>query len=164
MTKFVVVVLWLLTIGLSCATSRAEGSPADLSGKWESDSGAIYSFSQIDQNISAVYDLPDDEQLASGIKPGDIAFSGTVIGNILSGVFYQRFSSDETPACAANFYHPTHLYLTVSDDGAEMEGELLRTHVDDSCKAYRRFFQHLIIKREQTGPSGPADSARSSLD
>jgi hypothetical protein len=161
-TKFVVVVLSLLTIGLNCATSRAEGPPADLTGKWESESGAIYSFSHIDENISAVYDAPNDDQLASGFKPGDIAFSGTVVGNIVSGVFYQRLSVDEVPACVANFYLPTHLYLTVSDDGTEMEGDLLRTHVDDSCRADKRFFQHMILKREQTRPMGSAASAHSS--
>jgi hypothetical protein len=148
MTKRVAVTLSLVILGLSSGILRAEETQANISGKWETGSGAVYLFSQINENISAVYDAPNQEQLATGIKQGDVAFSGTVVGNIVSGIFYQRLSTEKVPACSASFYEPTHLYLTVSDDATTIEGDLLRTHVDDSCRADKRFFQHLTFKRK----------------
>ena len=66
----------------------------DLTGFWTSSSGTVYLFAHKDRNVLATYALPDPAQVATGVKAGDIAFVGDVVGQVVSGQFHQRFPLD----------------------------------------------------------------------
>jgi hypothetical protein len=122
----------------------------DVSGFWRTKQ-AIYQFFQRGPNILAVYFKPSQEQTNSGIKAGDIAYVGDIVGQIASGRFHHRFSLADQANCPANWYETTQLYLTVSKDWTTMEGDLLLDHISDTCAIDNRMLDHLVFTRIQPG-------------
>ncbi len=121
---------------------------ADLNGKWKSDTGAIYAVAQKDSNLLAVVDVPNALQMSSGTKSGDVAFTGSVLGDFIIATFYQRFSTETVPACVASWYSGVTIYFQLSTDERKLEGDLLRTHADDNCVPDKHWLQHLTLERQ----------------
>jgi hypothetical protein len=115
----------------------------DVRDRWQTGSGAVYEFSQTGASISATYLEPSQDQVASGIKPTDIAYVGDLIGQIIVGQFHHRAHLDDQKRCPANSYFVTTLYLTISQDAATMEGDLLVEHISDACQIDDRRLDHL---------------------
>jgi hypothetical protein len=121
---------------------------ADFTGKWKTQTGALYKVTQHNQDIISFYEEPNADQVKSGVKPHDLAFIGTVITNVISADFYQRFSADAVPACLPNTYDISHIYLVQAQDENMMEGDLMRQHISDECVIDKRWLQHLTFKRQ----------------
>jgi hypothetical protein len=108
--------------------------PTDLTGTWRTGSGAEYQFRPESDYIIALYWDPSPAQQAAGFKRGDLAYRGTLIGKILVGTFFQRFSLENKDRCPGLWERPTTLYLQLSDDGNSLSGALLEEHLsDESC-------------------------------
>jgi hypothetical protein len=119
----------------------------DLSGYWQTGSGAIYQFFQKGPYVLAIYLKPSQGQLDSGIKSGDLAYEGNLIGTFVTGQFHHRFPLTTRAKCPANWYSVTTLTLTTEDGEDTMGGDLLNEHQTDSCEMDDRRFDHLVFKR-----------------
>jgi hypothetical protein len=119
----------------------------DIRGRWQTGSGALYEFFQTGGDVSATYSEPSQDQVASGIKPGDIAYVGQLTGPIIVGQFHHRAHLDDQKRCPANTYFVDTLYLTLSQDAMTMEGDLLVEHISDACKIDDRRLDHLIFTK-----------------
>jgi hypothetical protein len=117
----------------------------DVRGRWQTASGAVYEFSQAGACVSAKYLEPSQDQLAAGIKPDDVAYVGNLIGQIIVGQFHHRAHLGDQKRCPANYYFVTILYLTISPDGATMEGDLLVDHISEACQVDDRRLDHIIF-------------------
>ncbi len=140
-----VVPWWLLAIFIALWPSSSFA--ADLSGRWQTESGAVYNVAHVSSRVSATYELPNDDQIDTGIKAGDIAFVGEVIDNFIVATFYQRFSIAKIPSCAANPLSVSTIYIEVREKN-KMEGDLLRRHVNDDCQVDKYVLQHLVFIRK----------------
>ncbi len=126
----------------------SESWATTLSGYWETESGATYEFVHDGNSILAIYDRPTQSQKDTGVVKGDIAYKGDLIGKIIVGEFHHRFPLTDQKSCPGlEWYLKTTLYLAVSDDSNKLEGDLLLTHVNDSCEIDDRKMDHLIFSR-----------------
>jgi hypothetical protein len=121
---------------------------SDLTGKWKTQSGALYSVTQHNHDIISFYEEPNADQVKTGIKPHDLAFVGTVVESVISAEFYQRFDIDKVPACLPNTYEINHIYIVQEKDNNTMEGDLMRQHITEECTIDKRWLQHLIFTRQ----------------
>jgi|SRR5882757_1394095 len=119
----------------------------DLTGHWTSGSGTIYQFAHKDRNVIATYATPNPSQVATGIKPGDIAFVGDVAGQVVSGVFHLRMPQQDRDRCPATWYATTNLTLVVNDDASVMEGPAVLVHQNEQCQIDDRAIRVLNLKR-----------------
>jgi hypothetical protein len=137
----------LIFYGILTATAAPQEKLAqNVSGYWKSKT-AVYQVFQKGEDVLALYDKPDQEQRDSGIKPGDVAFTGTIVGSIFSGDFYHKFPLDMQRKCPANWYTATPLYLTLSADGNTMEGDIMSSYEEDNCTITDRRFDHFKLER-----------------
>ena len=113
----------------------------DVNGKWVSQTGAVYSIAQTEHDVSAIYFAPNEEQGATGIKGGEIAFTGSLTHMILRATFYQRM-----PACHSRWFLSV-IDFMIARDGNTMEGDLPRIHIDDNCVVDKSWSQHLVLRR-----------------
>jgi hypothetical protein len=118
-----------------------------INGLWQTKSGSVYEFFQTGSNVSAIYSRPSKEQLECGIKSGDIAYVGDLLGAIICGQFHHRAQLGDQKQCPANWYFVTVMYLTISADSVTMEGDLLIHHIADTCQLDDRRIDHLIFTR-----------------
>ena len=86
-------------------------------------------------------------QVATGIKPGDIAFVGDVAGQVVSGVFHLRMPQQDRDRCPATWYATTNLTLVVNDDASVMEGPAVLVHQNEQCQIDDRAIRVLNLKR-----------------
>jgi hypothetical protein len=119
----------------------------DLTGDWTSGSGSIYHFVQKDRNVIATYASPNAGQAATGVKPGDVAFVGDVLGKVVSGTFHQRAPLQDRERCPATWYLTTDLMLVVNDDASVMEGPIMATHQNQQCQNDDRSVALVHLKR-----------------
>jgi hypothetical protein len=119
----------------------------DLTGVWQTQSGAIYAVAQKGEALLATYLQPSQGQSESGISKGDIAYSGNIVGGIATGVFHHRMALDSRGICPATWYFVTPMHLAVSKDGNTMEGDLLVGHQSDDCFIDDRRIDHLKFTR-----------------
>jgi hypothetical protein len=122
-------------------------SAFDLTGFWTSASGTVYLFAQKDRTVLATYASPNPAQVATGIKPGDIAFVGDVVGQVLSGQLNQRFPLDNRDHCPANWYFTTSQILVVNDDASVMEGPTIVLGQNKQCEGADRAVRLFNLKR-----------------
>ena len=105
-----------------------------LSGYWRTGSGAEYKITYESDYVIFIYWNPSPAQQAAGFVRGDLAYKGTLIGNVLVGTFFQRFPLTEKERCIGTWETPTVLYLQLSEDHQELSGTLLASHLpSDSC-------------------------------
>jgi hypothetical protein len=119
----------------------------NLSGMWQTSSGAVYQLWQTGINVLAVYSEPSQGQVESGVRSGDIAFVGTVVGQIAIVQFHHRAPLTLRSICPATWYFVDTMYLTVSADGTQMEGDLIDEHLSDKCRVDDRRLDHLVFVR-----------------
>ncbi|WP_158792242.1 hypothetical protein [Granulicella sp. L60] len=119
----------------------------NLSGMWQTGSGAVYEIWQKGINVLALYSEPSQGQVESGVRSGDIAFVGTVIGQIATVQFHHRAPLTQRTTCPATWYFVDTLYLTISSDGNQMDGDLIDEHVSDECRVDDRRLDHLTFVR-----------------
>ena len=121
---------------------------ADISGLWVTQSGAVYQFLPENGYIVATYHQPNADQLAAGINVGDLAYKATLLGNVLVGVFHQRFPLTARTRCPGAWVHESSLYLQISDAADMLTGTLLMEHLpDDSCHYDDRRLVTLVFER-----------------
>jgi hypothetical protein len=121
---------------------------ASLEGKWRSETDAVYMIAQRGSDVLALYEQPNKTQADAGIKSGDVAFTGSLMGNVLVATFYQRINIVEVPACSANWLRASTIYFELAPDSGTLTGDLLVDHVDDSCKIDKYSLQHLTLRRQ----------------
>jgi hypothetical protein len=120
----------------------------DMVGFWKTGSGAIYKFQSECDYLVALYWQPSEGQVAVGYKQGDLAFKGDLVGKILAGQFYHRFSLKEKDRCPGIWELRTTIYIQVADSGDSMTGQLLLSHLpDQGCKPDDRMLQELVFER-----------------
>lgn len=119
----------------------------DLTGYWTSASGSVYQFAHKDRNVIATYATPNPTQVATGVKPGDIAFVGDIVGRVVSGLFHQRFPLQDRDRCPATWYVTTNLILVVNDDASVMEGPAMVVGQNEQCQIADREVRVLNLKR-----------------
>jgi len=83
----------VIICGIQFAAESALAAGVD--GMLKSKNGAIYKIVQDREQVVGTYDSPNDDMKAVGIKSGDIAFSGDLIGKILYAQFHIRFGSSD---------------------------------------------------------------------
>ena len=140
--SFASIVCLVLAAGIHTAFAAT-----DLSGYWISGSGAVYQFIQKGNDVIATFEKPNQAQSDGGVKPGDVAFTGKVTGSIVAGLFHQRFPTSLREKCPANWYSTTDLKLTISADGAEMDGVVLLPHISDTCEIDDGRMVQQVLKR-----------------
>jgi len=86
-------------------------------------------------------------QVATGIKPGNIAFVGDVAEQVVSGVFHLRMPQQDRDRCPATRYVTTNLTLVVNDDASVMEGPAVLVHQNEQCQIDDRAIRVLNLKR-----------------
>jgi|SRR5579872_1431382 len=147
-TRYVAVVLFLTSCVLCSHATSQTAATKDLSGFWQTGSGAVYQVFQKGPYVLAIYLKPSQGQLDSGIKSGDIAYEGNLLGGFASGQFHHRFPLVDRSRCPANWYRITAFTLTIKDSGDTMEGDLLDEHqADDNCEMDDQRIDHLVFKR-----------------
>jgi hypothetical protein len=129
------------TVGLGPSIQLCFAGTLDVSGKWISQTGAVYGIAQTKQDVSAIYFAPNAEQVATGIRSGDSAFTGRLTDRALRATFYQRI-----PACHSR-WSLSLIEFMIARDGNTMEGDLPRIHVDDNCVVDESWSQHLVLRR-----------------
>ena len=144
---YVAVVLGFFCSCFSLYASAQSVPPKDLSGFWQTGSGAIYQFFQKGPYVLAIYVKPSQGQLDSGIQSGDLAYEGNVLGTFVTGQFHHRFPLATRATCPANWYAVTTFTLTIDAGGDTMEGDLLNEHQADNCEMDDRRIDHLVFKR-----------------
>jgi hypothetical protein len=132
--------------GLKPDGTRDPVETADISGTWKADSGAAYGCNQKNHAVVCVYSTVTDNQQALGIKVGDVAF----VGNVYEHVAEMKFLASRFPQtiCPANYIIVADVFLRVSDDFKEMQGELLRGHVNDDCVVDGATVQGFVLGKE----------------
>jgi hypothetical protein len=121
-----------------------------IAGFWITGSGAIYEFYQKRQDVLAVYRKPSEDQKETGVKDGDIAYVGTLVGRIATGGFHHRAHFAQRVEAPASWYYVDPLYLSISEDWTSMEGDLLVPHTNDQGIIDDRRLDHLIFQRQAT--------------
>jgi hypothetical protein len=119
----------------------------DLTGFWTSSSGTVYLFAHKDRNVLATYASPNPAQVATGVKAGDIAFVGDIVGQVVSGQFHQRFPLNSRDRCPANWYFTTSQILVVNDDASVMEGPAMIVGQNEQCQIADRAVRLFNLKR-----------------
>jgi hypothetical protein len=153
---YVAVVLGVAFTLLPFHASAQSVPTKDLSGFWQTGSGAIYQLFQKGPDVLAIYLKPSQGQIDSGIKSGDLAYEGNLLGGFASGLFHHRFPLATRVTCPVNWYSVTAFTLTIEDGGDTMEGDLLNDHQADNCEMDDRRIDHLVFKRipKPTGITG----------
>lgn len=121
----------------------------NIEGIYETESGAVYKLTKETDSYILLYWEPNARQIKSGIKKGDTAFKGNMLSNILSGIFFQYYSLKIKELCPSQWENPTHINLTVSDDGKTIVGNLLEERIQDDCKKDARRITELIFTKKQ---------------
>jgi hypothetical protein len=132
------------TLGLGPSIQLCSAGTVDMNGVWASQTGAVYSITQRNLDVSAIYSTPNPDQSATGVRNGDVAFLGRLSDNHLHVTFYQRISY--LPACPPRWFLSLIDFRMVSGGNA-LEGDLPLIHINDHCAVDESGLQHLILRR-----------------
>jgi hypothetical protein len=121
----------------------------DLTGYWTSGNGSVYLFAHKDSNVIATYATPNPTQQSTGVKAGDVAFVGDVVGHVISGTFHQRLPLQDRDRCPATWYVTTNMILVVNDDVSVMEGPAIVVHQNEQCQTDGRAVSLVNLKRSR---------------
>src|SRR4051812_38801484 len=92
------------TLSITSMLAIAFSSPAlpqsqSLEGLWRSQYETVYRLISRDREIIGVFEKPNAAQANAGIKPGDLAFKGDFITNVLTGTYFQRAPLEVQDIC-----------------------------------------------------------------
>jgi hypothetical protein len=134
-------------------------STLDLTGYWQTRSGTVYKFFTENGFLVGIYFKPNSTQISYGIEAGDLAFKGTLVGEILSGEFHHCFPLEIKQRCPGMYLLVTPMALKVSKEGDKLTGLLLNTHLpDDSCTPDDRRLEELVFERSDPDRPPKSDS------
>jgi hypothetical protein len=136
------------------ANARPDGSRdlnpmANISGLWQSQSGARYSCSQSGRGFSCIAVTVTEPQARSGVRVGDVAFTGIIYEHVAIADFIGRVPSIAGAAttCPSGYFKNSELNFRISDDSRILRGELLIRHMDGNCAQDGATIQEAILRR-----------------
>jgi hypothetical protein len=128
--------------------SRDLNSIANISGRWQSQSGARYLCSQIGRGFSCIADTVTESQARSGVRLGDVAFTGIVYEYVAIADFIGRVPiAGPEPICPSNYFQHAELNFRIADDSRVLRGELLIRHMDSNCAQDGATIQEAVLRR-----------------
>ena len=136
------------------ANARPDGSRdlnpvANISGLWQSQSGARYSCSQNGRGFTCVAVTVTEAQARSGVRVGDVAFTGIVFEYVAVADFIGRVPAvaGDVPGCPSSYFKNSELNFRISDDSKVLRGELLIRHLDGNCAQDGATIQEALLRR-----------------
>jgi hypothetical protein len=135
------------------ANARPDGSRdlnpiANISGLWRSQSGARYSCSQNGRGFTCIAVTVTESQARSGVRVGDVAFTGIIYEHVAIADFIGRVPSIAgAPICPSSYFKHAELNFRISDDSRVLRGELLIRHMDDNCAQDGATIQEAVLRR-----------------
>jgi hypothetical protein len=136
------------------ANARPDGSRdlnpiANISGLWQSQSGARYSCSQNGRGFSCIAVTVTEPQARAGVRVGDVAFTGIVFEYVAMADFIGRVPSiaGAEPTCPSSYFKHSELNFRISDDLRVLRGELLILHMDGDCSQDGATIQEAVLRR-----------------
>ena len=136
------------------ANARPDGSRdlnpiANISGLWQSQSGARYSCLQNGRGFTCIAVTVTESQARSGVRVGDVAFTGIVYEYVAIADFIGRVPSiaGAVPICPSSYFKHSELNFRISDDSRVLRGELLIHHMGDNCAQDGATIQEALLRR-----------------
>jgi hypothetical protein len=136
------------------ANARPDGSRdlnpiANISGLWQSQSGARYSCSQNGRGFTCIAVTVTETQARSGVRVGDVAFTGIVYEYVAVADFIGRVPSigGAVATCPSSYFKHSELNFRISDDSRVLRGELLIHHMDGHCTQDGATIQEALLRR-----------------
>jgi hypothetical protein len=136
------------------ANARPDGSRdlnpiANISGLWQSQSGARYSCSQNGRGFTCIAVTVTETQARSGVRVGDVAFTGLIFEYVAVADFIGRVPSigGAVATCPSKYVKHSELNFRISDDSRVLRGELLIHHLDSNCTQDGATIQEALLRR-----------------
>src|SRR3984893_8809100 len=104
--------------------SRDLNPIANISGLWQSQSGARYSCSQNGRGFTCIAVAVTEPQARAGVRVGDVAFTGIVYEYVAIADFIGRVPSiaGAAPGCPSSYFKNSELNFRLSDDSRILRG------------------------------------------
>jgi hypothetical protein len=104
--------------------------------------------SQSGRGFTCVADTVTETQAVSGVRLGDVAFTGNIYEYVAIADFIGRVPfAGPTPVCPSNYFQHVELNFRISDDSRFLRGELLIRHMDSSCAQDGARIQEAVLRR-----------------